>query len=170
MQSEAKRKYREKNRDILNAKERERYHNNLEREKLRNKLYQKNNPEKSRERCNRWIKNNPEKAMLGRAKQRAKRKGLDFTITLKDIIIPKKCPVFGLTLSTANGKQAPNSPSLDRIDNDKGYIPSNIIVISNKANHIKNSGTPDEHIRIGMFFKSKTEQIKQQEHAYGYYE
>ena len=34
-----------------------------------------------------------------------------------------------------------NSPSLDRIDNSKGYVPGNIAVISMRANMIKNNAS-----------------------------
>jgi len=33
-----------------------------------------------------------------------------------------------------------NSPTLDRIQNDQGYIPGNVIVVCSKANRIKNNG------------------------------
>jgi len=149
------REYREKHRDILNAKNREYYRNTIEYQKERSRLYRKNNPKKEIERTKRWRINNPEKAMFQRAKRRAKIKGIEFTITVKDIHIPDICPIFGLVLSrSTTGRLKDNSPSLDRIDSSKGYSPGNIIVISWRANKIKNCGTPDEHIRIGTFFKS----------------
>jgi len=41
----------------------------------------------------------------------------------------------------SNRDQVENSPSLDRIDNSKGYVPGNIAVISMRANMIKNNAT-----------------------------
>jgi len=172
--TEAKRKYREENRETLRAKDREYYRNNIEKQREKAKRYYENNRDKVNERHKKWMsewnKNNPKKAMFTRAQARARRKGIEFSISLEDIAIPTHCPIFGLPLFSSKEKKTINSPSLDRIDSSKGYVRGNIIVISEKANSIKNIGTPDELIRIGMFFKSKTEQIKQQEHTYGYYE
>jgi hypothetical protein len=148
-----RKKYKDKNRDILNAKERERYHNNIERQREKGRLYAKNNPEKSNERQKRWNRNNPETAMFKRAKQRARLKNIEFTITLEDIIIPIECPVFGIPLSISIGRMSDNSPALDRIDPNKGYIKGNVMVISNRANQIKGFGTSDEHMKIAMFMK-----------------
>lgn len=78
-------------------------------------------------------------------KRRAKVKGIEFTITPDDIIVPSHCPIFGTKLAICTGKNGPNSPSIDRIDSTKGYIPSNVTIISHRANTIKNSGTADEH-------------------------
>lgn len=58
-----------------------------------------------------------------------------FTISVEDIVIPAYCPVFGTPLT---------SPSLDRFDNDQGYTPDNIRVISRRANLIKSDATADE--------------------------
>jgi len=40
---------------------RERYHENMEKERLRNKKWRENNKEKNRKRCREWAKKNPEK-------------------------------------------------------------------------------------------------------------
>lgn len=91
-----------------------------------------------------WQAQNAEKAMWLRAKQRANKKGVEFTIRVEDIIIPPTCPILGVTLVRSNGRSSPNSPSLDRIDPSKGYIPGNVTVISNRANTLKSNASVDE--------------------------
>lgn len=76
---------------------------------------------------------------MTKARRNAKTRNLEFTISKKDIEIPNCCPVFGTTW----GEQE-YAPSLDRIDNSKGYIPGNILVVSWRANRIKNDSTLDE--------------------------
>jgi hypothetical protein len=148
------RKYKTRNRDAINAKNREYYQITIEHQKERNKVYQETHREQVREKSRRWLRNNPEKAMLGRAKSRAKKRGIEFNLTLKDIHIPPLCPIFGIPLSMAVGRLNDNSPSLDRIDNNRGYIPGNVVVISQRANQIKNDGTADEHRRIADYMSS----------------
>ena len=46
-----------------------------------------------------------------------------------------------------------NSPSLDRIVPELGYIPSNVVVISYKANAIKRNATPQEIRRVADFYE-----------------
>lgn len=89
-------------------------------------------------------KGNPKGCMLAAARARAKKKGLTFSITKDDILIPECCPVLGLPLRTGSGTSEDNSPSLDRKDNTKGYIKGNVEVISHRANSIKNSATINE--------------------------
>lgn len=74
-----------------------------------------------------------------RAKSRAKQKGLIFNIMPQDIIIPEKCPLLDVVFDTNR-----YSPSLDRIDNTKGYTKDNIQVISRLANTIKLDCTKTE--------------------------
>jgi hypothetical protein len=88
--------------------------------------------------------NRPKEIMISHAKSRATKKGLDFNITIDDIEIPKVCPVLGIPLVKGNGKRNDNSPSLDRIDNSKGYVKGNVMVISHRANLIKNSASIHE--------------------------
>ncbi len=92
---------------------------------------------------------NPEKVLLGSAKSRAKRNNLEFNIELSDIIIPEFCPILGLKLEMATGKgPTDNSPSLDRINNDLGYIKGNVRVISFRANSLRKDGTLEEFEKI----------------------
>lgn len=83
--------------------------------------------------------------MVAGAKCRAKRKGLEFSITEEDIDIPMICPVLGIPLkkNKTSGFHN-NSPSLDRIDNNRGYVPGNVRVISNRANMLKCDATIEE--------------------------
>jgi len=93
-----------------------------------------------------YTRNNPEKVLLTQSRIRAKRRGLDHTISIEDIRIPSICPVLGIQLN--QGGNTDSSPSLDRIDSSKGYTPDNVWVISTRANRIKNDATPDELIRL----------------------
>lgn len=97
--------------------------------------------------------NHPEIRMLESTKERAKKKGLVNTLSRSDIKIPPFCPVLGIPLRVASGHPNSNSPSIDRIDNSKGYTPDNIIVVSYKANTIKNSATVEELEKITTFYK-----------------
>ena len=78
------------------------------------------------------------------AKSRANKKGIDFNIEESDIIIPDVCPLLEVPLKFGDKTNYDYSPSLDRIDNTKGYIKGNIQVISKKANTMKNSATLQE--------------------------
>jgi hypothetical protein len=94
-----------------------------------------------------YMELDPRQKMVYAARNRARMSGLECTITVDDIVIPKTCPVLGISLfarigaGRSNRDQVENSPSLDRIDNGKGYIPNNIAVISMRANMIKNNAT-----------------------------
>lgn len=97
------------------------------------------------------------KKIIYRARQRAKRDGRPCTIKPDDIIIHEFCPVLGIRLIEKKGIGRPtgdltnDSPSLDRIDNSKGYTPENICIISNKANKLKRDGKITEVIPLLAF-------------------
>lgn len=98
----------------------------------------------------------PESKMYQRAKRRAKVKGLDFTIDVKDIIIPKICPILGIDLESKQGISGgqKRSPALDRIDPNKGYIKGNVRVISHLANMMKSHATKQEMITFSKWVLS----------------
>ena len=108
--------------------------------------WRKNNPDYQKK----WTKKCPESQLLRSARQRAKQKGMECTITQNDIHIPELCPVFKVPLV----KRTEYAPSLDRIDNTKGYIPENIVVVSRKANIMKNNGSVED-LRMLVEYYSK---------------
>lgn len=87
---------------------------------------------------------NIEQSIWRRAKQRAKKHSLEFNIEPSDIIIPKYCPILEVPIEYGTKDDYEYSPSLDRMDNSKGYIKGNVWIISKKANSMKNSATPEE--------------------------
>lgn len=93
---------------------------------------------------------NVEVKMLRRAKGRAKERGVDFDLVLEDVVIPNLCPVLGIELKMHQGRSGgnPNSPALDRIDNSKGYVRGNVMVMSHLANMMKSSATNGQLVKF----------------------
>lgn len=89
----------------------------------------------------------PEYTFFFNAKARAKKEGFPFTITRADIVIPDRCPVFDIPLIRSS-KLTDNSPTLDKIIPELGYVPGNVAVISHKANKLKSNGLLDEFIKL----------------------
>jgi len=85
----------------------------------------------------------PRVRMFLNARERSKKKNLDFTITKEDIVIPDKCPLLGIDI-IPKAKDRIHSPSLDRKDSTRGYTPDNIWVVSSRANTLKNDATLQE--------------------------
>ena len=88
--------------------------------------------------------------MFFRAKSRAKKDNIEFNISIDDIIIPAICPILEIPLIKFTGKSGgrKNSPSLDRINPNFGYIKGNIMVISHLANQMKSNANIEELIKF----------------------
>lgn len=89
--------------------------------------------------------------LLNNARERAKRKGLECTITREDIVVPEVCPVLGKPFVHNGRKGNPYAPTLDRVDNAKGYVPGNVQVVSSRINILKNSLFPDEIFALAEY-------------------
>lgn len=101
-----------------------------------------------------WILRNPNYLVLKGAKGRAKRDGLEFDLEYEDIVIPAVCPVLGIPLKRNIGSGFHNdSPSIDRLDNNKGYTKDNICIISNRANLLKCDATIEELEKVIQYMK-----------------
>ena len=100
---------------------------------------------------------------IGKMKERSN----DVTLTAEELLelIPKdlKCPVFGTKFSFGEGhnwKYKQNSMSVDRIDNNKGYSKDNLVIVSFKANTMKNSATLKELYQVADFYYELEKRIK----------
>lgn len=89
-----------------------------------------------------------------RTRNSARRRGVMFTVTLgefSDLTFPLSCPILGIPLRLNRGRVFDDSYSVDRIDSSLGYVAGNLMIISFKANRIKNNATIEEMQRVSEF-------------------
>lgn len=89
--------------------------------------------------------------LLYKAKLRAKEKGLEFTITRDDVVIPDVCPILNEPIQVRASTFNRWAPSLDRIDNSLGYIPGNVRIISWQANYVKGAMSLEQIKRMYLY-------------------
>lgn len=118
---------------------------------FRKKKNYKPSKEKKKAYNKKWKASNPASGILSRSKARASKKGLEFNLTIEDIVIPEVCPYLKIPINT----DRMYSPSLDRIDNNKGYIKGNVEVISWKANIMKSNASPEELVEFAKAILEK---------------
>lgn len=99
------------------------------------------------------------------AKSRARRSGLPFNLD-KDYLVDimeYECPIFGIPLSWGivgeGNKKTNNSPSLDRIVPEYGYIKGNVVFISNLANTIKQNVTEKELYAVADWLHDERKRV-----------
>lgn len=88
--------------------------------------------------------------LLTRTKQRAWKIKLENTLKLWDVyslLGDTACPVLGVPYE----QNGPYVRSIDRIDNNIGYIRENIQVVSWRANFLKSNATPQELLKLVNF-------------------
>jgi hypothetical protein len=151
------------------------YQINKEKLKEKSKLWRRNNKEKCAESTKLWCAENPEKVALQKrewmairenrikhclyqAKRRALSNGMEFTITIDDLLpIPDICPILGIKINYLGTKEkrgfVNDSLSIDRVDSSKGYIVGNVRIISWRANRIKSDATIFELEKILKYMK-----------------
>ena len=135
-------KYNSKNQKYYNADNRQKdYTKNKERDLARNRKYRSENYAQT---------------LSIYAKRRARHKGIKFNIMVEDIqkAIDQSngvCPILHIPLEISTKSMDPNSPSLDRIDNSKGYEIGNIHIISNRANILKRDASLHEMKQIARW-------------------
>lgn len=125
--------------DCSRSKGREWYHNNRESFKKSHK---------------KWVEDNRDKQLLTNVKCRARKRGIVFDLEHNDIYIPSLCPALGIPLYFSKVGRSDHTPSIDRIDNCKGYTKENIQIISDKANRMKNNASKEELHKFADWIKS----------------
>lgn len=103
------------------------------------------------------IKNNGAEAIIDyiykRARSSAMAREIEFTILPEHIALTDKCPILGVPLEYdgLGDKDSVHKPSLDRIDNSRGYVPGNVQLISARANILKRDATLEELVQLGRW-------------------
>lgn len=82
--------------------------------------------------------------IIGNLKFSAKRRNLEFNLVYTDLELPKYCPILGHKLQYGFNPNNLLNASVDRIDNSKGYIKGNVIIISRLANLMKSSANLED--------------------------
>ena len=96
---------------------------------------------------NRRFKRRNKAALLFKwAGERARKRGIKFTIQISDIKIPDVCPCCNvkLTADPTHTRMIDGIPSLDRLKPELGYIPENIAVICTRCNTLKSGMTLEQ--------------------------
>ena len=120
--------------------------------RLVNKFWDTNQIQDS---VNETLDNNKyKKELIKSAKKRANKKNIEFDLQTADIFIPKFCPILGIPIIKGDKVFTDYSPSIDRIDNTKGYIVSNVRVISRRANTLKNDASFEEYRIIFLYYQA----------------
>ena len=91
--------------------------------------------------------------MRMRAKSRSKIKGIPFDIDVSDIKIPDTCPILDIPIFVTKGRSGAfrNSPSLDRIVPELGYVKGNVQVISQQANAMKGCASKEDMLSFAKW-------------------
>jgi len=156
--SEENRKWRENNHEVWLNNAKQYYLDNKEKVLQQAKVRQQENPEKKRNYNILTRITRTSHVLWLEARTRARRKNIPFDITENDVIVPDVCPVLGIPIKVNSGNNVKHgiatSPSLDRIDNTKGYVKGNVRVISWRANNLKGTGTLEEFMKLIEYLKN----------------
>jgi hypothetical protein len=130
----ARKRYREETGDLVRARTRE---------------WAMNNPDRKKAADQKYYRNKRLENILWLARRRAEKNGYAFSITREHIVVPALCPYLGVPFAD----QGDYVPTIDRIKPELGYVPSNILVVTKRANRIKNNATWVELLKIGNALK-----------------
>lgn len=92
--------------------------------------------------------------MVRNARSRARLAGVPFSLKVSDLSVPEVCPVLGIPIiaGAGTGSMSDSSPSLDRIQPALGYVPTNVVITSMRANRLKSDATLEEMEALAGFY------------------
>jgi hypothetical protein len=95
-----------------------------------------------------------QKMIIAKKAQNKRKRNLDFDIQWFNINLPKVCPCTGVIIDYENNQNDWRFwPSIDRIDNNIGYIPGNVWVISAWANAIKSNANESQILAVADWLR-----------------
>jgi len=110
------------------------------------KKWREDNLDVAKARDMKWRADNRLKTLIFATKQTSKIKGLLHDISIEDLVQVPICPLTGIEIDwTCSGRHLRN-PSVDRIDNSKGYVKGNVEIMSCLGNSMKSNATPEQLI------------------------
>ena len=100
----------------------------------------------------------PRYSMWTMSRYRSRHNGIPHNLRLEDIVIPKVCPALDIPIISNEGGKFPsaNSPTLDRLIPEKGYVRGNTEVLSHRANTLKNNASAEELDRVAKWVRHRT--------------
>lgn len=183
--NESSRRWRDANPDKARASSRKHYAANPDKVKAASQKWRDANPDRVKAAYQKWRDGNPEviraksarqarkvyedpvakaRRMIKQSKGRAKKLGVTHTISYKDILpILSVCPVLGTPMPLSGTQSNWDMASLDRINNNMGYVPGNVAVISRRANILKRDATIKELELVLAYMKRHASQQEQQQ-------
>ncbi len=151
---------REANKEKLSIQQAASYERHKEKRRARRKDYRESHKEEIISKKKADYRTNIISNLVLGARRRAKDFEIPFDLIPDDITIPEFCPAVSIPLFIGEGKIGDNSPTLDRIIPELGYVKNNVVVISWLANRIKNNATADQILAVGNWLKSYENKIK----------
>jgi len=154
-----------------NARHRNWYSGNKDRVKVSSKEYREKDPDGLRNRKRKTVlarfDRDPVKVWAMHAatqiRDRSNKKNIPCSVVWQDLVAIHSvfCPIFGVELVYWNkSKKCGDSASIDRIVPELGYVPGNIVVISDRANSIKNNASAEELYRIADWLRPLEESCR----------
>ena len=113
------------------------------------------------------FKNGVSISWFNKFEKNAKKRKIDFDITIEDVLKVylnqgKVCSLSGIPIGWTRMEKSHNI-SIDRIDSDKGYTTDNIQLVYPKINMMKFTYSQDEFIDMCKLVSNHTMSLKDQE-------
>lgn len=146
----------EERRQAKRASNKRHYEANREQQLERMRTWKGRNPEKAAEATRRWQEANPERALFNQCKCNARQRKLPFDLTpamVEAMLAGMTCSATGLPLSFERVKgeryaRSPWYPSIDRLDNSRGYVPGNVRVVCSIYNFMRSNHSDEDVLAV----------------------
>lgn len=132
------------------------YEANREEQLERMRTWKERNPEKAIAATRKWQEANPVRTLFTQCKCNARQRKLPFELTIQmveELLKDMTCSATSLplTFDSIDGERyarRPWFPSLDRLDNSKGYVPGNVRVVCSLYNFMRSNHADEDVLTV----------------------